>query len=179
MRHNIAIDLDAGRREQEYPDTLPVTFRGETFDLPAEFPLDVLDPFLAEDFNLAGLIREVMAEARKEDGTTKPISEVVIDTLFNRPALPIEVIQAIFAAFELLFGAENYARFKALRPSLVDYGRLTRGLFSAYGVSLGEAFASPASSETAGTTPNQTSPGSTPDSTPDGSGADQGSSPGS
>lgn len=174
----IDLDLAAARREQEEPDGLPLKFRGTTFMLPTELPLDVFDPFLAEEFDLAGLIREVMAEARNDDGTTKPVATVVIDTLFHRPALPVEIIKTVFAAFEALFGADQYAAFKALRPSLNDYGRLTSALFSEYGVSLGEAFASPDSSVSDGATPKETYE-STPSSTPDASGDDEGSAPGS
>lgn len=179
MTDNRVLDLDAGRREAEQPEGLPVIFKGENFLLPAELPVDVFDPFLDEEFDLAGLIRDGMARAKNEDGSTKPVSTIVMDTLFNRPALPVEIAKTIFAAFELLFGAEEYARFKALRPSLPDYGRLTAGLFRLYGVSMGEAFASPASSESDGATPKQTLPASTPDSTPAKSGAGKGRKKGS
>lgn len=172
------IDLDAGRRELAHPDGIPVVLGGETFTLPAEFPVDVLDPFLDEKFDLAGLIREAVRKSKNEDGTTKPVSVIVVDTLFDRPSLPVELIQTIYAAFEQLFGAEDYARFKAQRPSIGDYQRLTSGLFSLYGVSLGEAFASPDSSESDGATQKETSAGST-ESTPAKSGAGKGKKKGS
>lgn len=169
----LSIDLNAARREANQPDGIPVTFGTEDFILPAEFPVDVLDPFLADEFDLAGLIREAMARAKDADGNTRGIASVVVDTLFERPSLPVEIVKTIFAAYELLFGVEDYARFKSQRPSIGDYARLTGALFEAYGTSLGEAFASPSSSATGGATPSQTSLSSTQDSTPDASGDSQ------
>lgn len=165
------LDLDAARREAEQPDGLPVVFKGHTFTLPAELPVDVFDPFLADDFDLAGLIRDAMKFTRDDEGKARPMYLIVTDTLFKRPTIPVDIAKAIFAAFEALFGEEQYAEFKTLRPSLPDYGRLTSGLFQMYGVSLGEAFASLDSSGTDGATPNQTSPDST-SSTPEASGGD-------
>jgi hypothetical protein len=153
------IDLDAARREVEQPEGMPLIFKGEDFLLPAELPVDVFDPFLSDEFDLTGLIRDAMAKYKASgEGDGKPsIATAVTDTLFGRPSLPIEIAKAIFGAFEALFGAEDYARFKALRPSLGDYQRLTSALFKAYGASLGEAFASPDSSASDGATQKETS----------------------
>src|SRR6478735_2126544 len=67
-----SIDLDAARRERQQPDGLPVILAGEEFTLPAELPLDVFDPFLSEDFDLAGLIRDGI-ERYKEVGDERGI----------------------------------------------------------------------------------------------------------
>lgn len=169
----IDLDAEAARREITNPDGLPVRFRGEEYLIPAELPVDVFDPFLEPGFDLAGLIREAIAEA-KEPGIAgeKGIDEVVIDLVFNRPDLPVKIINAVYSAYEILFGPEQYARFRQARPSLPDYMALTRGLFRVYGTSVGEAFASVDSSETSGLTQKPTLPAST-GSTPEPSGAPQ------
>lgn len=166
---NKTIDMNAARRERQAPEGIVVPFGDETFTLPAELPVDVFDPFLADEFNLSGLIRDGIGRykaetdrhkaevARKdagEDVTPKgpQLSKVVLDTLFDRPDLPLEVVKTIYASFELLFGADQYARFKTQRPSLEDYQFLTAALLDMYGVSLGEALASPGSSESDGAT---------------------------
>ena len=158
---SFVIDMDASRRERQQPEGLPVINCGEEFLLPAELPLDVFDPFLTEEFDLAGLIRDCI-ERYKEVGATRGVEGVVVDTLFLRPDLPLTVINAVFRAFEILFGGpEEYARFKSTRPSLPDYAALFKGLYRAYGVGLGEAFASLGSSGDGGETQKQTSNGST------------------
>lgn len=111
-----------------------------------------------------------MAEKDKGGLKSDSFGEQVLEILMDRPTLPKQAITAIKDCFALLFGPEQYARFVAQRPSLADYVRLGRALFSIYGVSLGEAFASPDSSENAGETPKQTSP-STTESTPETPGA--------
>jgi len=167
---SIIIDLDASRRESAHPDGIPVRLGGDDFLLPAELPVDVFDPFLDPNFDLTGIIRDAMDQAKMSEGAS--LESIIIDVLFERPTIPVQLVNAIFAAFAILFGDEQYARFKAHRPSLPDYGRLARGLFRAYGASLGEAFASPAPSALGGATQKPTSPAST-SSTPDSSGADQ------
>lgn len=180
----IDLDLAAAQREISNPEGLPLKFRGQEFLLPAELPVDVFDPFLSEEFDLAGLIREGVtrykaAKSAEDDGGKKvSIAGIVVDTLFDRPTLPLDLLDAIYSAFELLFGAEQYATFKALRPSIPDYAALMAGLFQEYGVSLGEAFASPSSSETDGATQKETSE-STPTSTPEVSGDGEVSAPAS
>ena len=154
------IDLDAARRERQMPIGIPVTLGGEDFLLPAELPLDVFDPFLTEEFDLAGLIRDAIERYKADED--KGVEGVVVDILFLRPDLPLDIINRVFAAFEVLFGGpDEYARFKATRPSLVDYAQLFRGLYRGYGVGLGEAFASLAPSGPGGETPKQTSDAST------------------
>lgn len=157
------IDLDAARRERQQPEGLPLVIGGQEFNLPAELPLDVFDPFLDETFDLAGLIREGIEKATStgEDGKERGIEGAVIDILFLRPDLPLDIINRVYRAFEVLFGAEQYKAFKSHRPSLVDYATLFRLLFKAYGVGLGEAFASLASSGDAGEPQQPTSSAST------------------
>ena len=165
-----SIDLDAARRERDQPEGFPVTLRGKTYTLPSELPVDVFDPFLTDDFDLAGLIRDAMVTAKDENGVVKPTNVIVVEALFERPSLPVEVIKAIYASLELLFGKVPFGKFKAARPTFGDYSNLVQGLFSIYGASMGEAFGSADSSVNAGPTPNPTSTG-TAVSTPEPSGA--------
>lgn len=162
------IDMNAARRERSAPESLPVAFGDSTFHLPAELPVDVFDPFLTDELGLSGLIEEGIAlyKTPGDDGKEREISSVVVDVLFARPSLPLELIRAIYASFEILFGPEQYVTFKAQRPTLLDYAFLFKALYTAYGVSLGEAFASLAPSTSDGETPKQTS-ASTEESTPE------------
>jgi hypothetical protein len=164
------IDLDAHRRESTYPDGIPLVFGGEEFVLPAQLPLEVFDPFLSEELGLAALIRDFFAESDDKDDVAQ-----ILDALVAHPGLPKQVIAAIMDAMALLFGAEDFARFQrsSARPGVGDYLFLARNLIAAYGVTLGEAFASPDSSESTGTTPSPTSPAGTPTSTSELSGSEQ------
>lgn len=163
------IDLDAARRETQYPDGIPVVLGGERFVLPAELPVEALDPLLSEEMDLAGVLQQVLAD--KPDGADEEsIGELVINVLVNRPNLPIQLVQAIKDVFAALFGPEQYERFLAQRPSVPDYLRLAKHLLPLLGVSLGEALGSPDSSESAGETSKPTSP-STAASTPGKSGS--------
>ena len=103
------IDLDAARRERQQPEGIPVVLGGDTIVLPAELPLDVFDPFLDEEFDLAGLIREGIEKATShgEDGEERGDEGAVLDILFMRPDLPMDIINRVFQAFELLFGDNN------------------------------------------------------------------------
>jgi hypothetical protein len=163
------LDLDAARRESAHPEGIVVRLGGEDFTLPAELPADVFDPFLTPEFDLSGLIIAVFKD-KNDDGSESDLAERLVSLLFDRPSLPTEVIDAVYRALELLFGDEQWATFKAQRPSFKDLGRLVGGLFRLYGTSLGEAFASVSSVTTAGPTSKQTSPLGIPASTPDGSG---------
>jgi hypothetical protein len=162
------IDLDAARRESAFPDGIDVPFRGETYNLPGELPADVFDPFLTPEFDLSGLLVTLFKDDDAEK--KKELGDRVVELLLERPMLPAENITAIYAALELLFGPDQWATFKAARPSIPDIARLVSGLFRLYGVSLGEAFASVGSVTNAGPTSKQTSPLGIPVSTPDASG---------
>ena len=71
--------------------------------------------------------------------------------------MDLVAVAMALAAFAILFG-DNYENFRAMRPSVATYLRLTRHLVTLYGVGLGEAFASPTSSVSGGATPKPTSP---------------------
>lgn len=167
---DVLLDLDAARRESKYPDGFPLRKGGTTFVLPAELPLEVFDPLLSEELDLVGILKAALEE--KGGDADESLGEVIVDVLMSRPTLPRQVIAAIQDCLRVLFDAEtpgNFDAFAATRPSVNDYLRLVKGLLPLYGVSLGEAFGSPASSESDGATLKQTSP-STADSTPEVSG---------
>jgi hypothetical protein len=161
------IDLDAHRRESVYPDGITLRFGGEEFVLPAQFPLEVLDPFLDEDLGLVEIIRDFVKDDEQDDVAS------ILDTLVSRPGLPKQAVGAVSEALEILFGAEQWQRFvnSPARPGAGDYLFIGRNLIRAYGVTLGEAFASPDSAENGGATLKPTSPASDPTSTSNGSGS--------
>jgi hypothetical protein len=166
----IDLDQQAGRREATEPEGIPVKFRGQTFLLPSELPVDAFDPLLDDDLGLLDIVRDIA-------GSEKGITGSLLDVLLT-PGTIKRARKAVEAVFEQLFGPDQYAAFRALRPSIPDYIRIVQGLRRLYGVSLGEAFASLTSSESSGATPKQTSPDST-SSTPAASGAAPDSAPGS
>lgn len=148
-------DMDAARREEECPDGIRLTYRGAEFILPAELPIDIFDALLSDELDLTGIFTELL-NSEEED-----VMPAVLKMLIDRPTLPKAMLDAIHACFRSLFGEEDYPRFRGLRPSIKDVVRLARGLFERYGTSLGEAFASRDSSESAGATSSQDSSSTT------------------
>src|SRR5690606_12695592 len=140
----LGIDLNAAVRESKSPDGIPVVYGDKTFTLPAELPVDVFDPLLDSEFDLVGLIKALL------DSTKDDLGEAIVDLLTNRPDLPVEVRDTVYDCLGLLFGEEQFAEFRAQRPGFTTYARLIGGLAKEYGTTLGEAFASPASSESGG-----------------------------
>ncbi len=171
---SFAIDLDAERREVQYPNGIPVRLRGEQFIFPAEVPADALDPLLSGELDLVGLLSDLV----NTSGST--MTGEVIDLLFKRPSLPGAFLSAVKDIYRILLGDEAFAEFAAVRPSIGDYVRLTKGLVAVYGVDLGKLFGSADSSESDGEMSSPTSTGST-TSTPaeSGSGPDSQASSGS
>jgi hypothetical protein len=160
---SFVIDLDAERREVQYPDGIPVKFGGEQFIFPAELPAEALDPVLSDDLGLVGLLGEVIESADGDAGVAE-----VVAALFRRPSLPRKFLAALRETYAILLG-DQYEEFLRQRPSIGDYVRLTTGLIRVYGVELGKLFQSAASSESGSQTSSPTSPAST-ESTPDVSG---------
>ncbi|MFD9394138.1 hypothetical protein ACFWBB_26400 [Streptomyces sp. NPDC060000] len=163
MDTSFAIDLDAERREVQYPDGIPVKFGGEQFIFPAELPAEALDPILSDDLGLVELLGEVIESSDGDAG----IGEVVT-ALFRRPTLPRKFLAAIRETYGILLG-DQHEGFVKKRPSIGDYVRLTTGLVRVYGVELGKLFRSADSSASDSQTSSPTSPAST-ESTPDVSG---------
>ncbi|MGA5411559.1 hypothetical protein ACPCSC_30430 [Streptomyces lavendulocolor] len=167
-----AIDLDAERREVQFPHGIPVKLNGEQFMFPPEIPADCLDPLFSDELDLMGVLRDIV---NAESGTTT--SGEIIELIFRRPQLPGRFYQAIKDIYKELLGEEPYVEFKAARPSIPDYVRLTKALVAVYGVDLGKLFRSDSSSASDSATSSPTSPATT-DSMPEASGSGQ-DSPGS
>jgi hypothetical protein len=160
---SFVIDLDAERREVQYPDGIPVLLFDEQWMFPAEIPADALDPLLSEELNLVGLLGDLV-----NSSASSAVGEVV-ELLFSRPALPKQFLNALYETYALLLGEEQYARFVQERPFITDYIRLTKALIPLYGVDLGKSFGLGSSSASDGETSSPTSADST-SSTPEVSG---------
>lgn len=163
------IDLDASRtarsaKREGSKTGVVVRMYDNQFDLPVELPASVVDLLLDGDLDIAGLIRSVVgvwtdnnaAPERREQAEA-----LFMEALLTHPSLPVDVLRTVRSAIATLFGEEQWARFNALNPSVPDLAALIRGLWGEYGVSLGEAWSSPAPSATGGATRNPTSNGST------------------
>jgi hypothetical protein len=161
------IDLDAERREVQYPNGIPVLLRGEQFLFPAEIPADCLDPLFTEELDLMGVLHDIV---NAEDGSTT--TGEVVEMLFRRPQLPARFYGAVMDIYKALLGDDVYREFKSVRPSIGDYVRLTKALVSVYGVDLGKLFGSDGSSASDGEMSSPTSADTT-SSTPGGSGSAQ------
>ncbi|MEU0857418.1 hypothetical protein ABZ352_18540 [Streptomyces griseofuscus] len=164
---SFAIDLDAQRREVQYPNGITVLLGGEQFVFPPEIPADCLDPLFSDELDLMGVLHDIV---NADDGSTS--TGEVIDLLFRRPQLPARFYDAIKGVYRELLGEAAYRDFKAVRPSIGDYVRLTKALVAVYGVDLGKLFRSADSSATDGATSSPTSPDTT-SSTPAESGSGQ------
>ncbi|MYW67132.1 hypothetical protein GTY65_24135 [Streptomyces sp. SID8379] len=164
---SFVIDLDAERREVQYPNGIPVLFGGEQFLFPAELPAEALDPILSDELDLTGLLMEIVGSA---DGDGDAGYREIVNALFRRPKLPRRFLGAVRDVYAILLGDEQYDEFLKARPSIGDYVRLTTGLARVYGVELGKLFRSAGSSNTDGATSSPTSADST-ESTPDESGS--------
>ncbi|GBQ03927.1 hypothetical protein SSP531S_54060 [Streptomyces spongiicola] len=160
---SFVIDLDAERREVQYPDGIPVKLGGEQFIFPAELPAEALDPILSDELDLVGLLGEVLESADGDTGIAQ-----VVNALFRRPSLPRKFLAAVRETYSILLG-DQHSDFLRQRPSIGDYVRLTTGLTRVYGVELGKLFRPADSSETDSETSSPTSPDST-ESTPAASG---------
>ncbi|RSS97260.1 hypothetical protein EF903_01695 [Streptomyces sp. WAC05292] len=161
---SFAIDLDAERREVQYPNGIPVQLRGEQFIFPAEVPADALDPLFSPELDLMGILGDIV----NVQGTTT--TGEIIDLLFRRPSLPMRFVAAVKDIYRALLGDDAFAAFASARPSIGDYVRLSKRLVAIYGVDLGKLYSSAGSSASGGPTSNPTSPDIT-SSTPEASGS--------
>lgn len=158
------IDLDAHRSARRETTTgLPLRLGGQTYVLAPEVPLDVFEPLLAVDVDMALLVRQAMSIANGSNNAQqqRDATALIVDLLVANPNLPRDVISAIVKVAQRMLGEEAYAALVAFRPSKEDAGVLAKALFAHYGVSLGEASAPSEQSEGAGTTSKQTSSGGT------------------
>lgn len=154
------IDLDA-RRAEIAADPKEIRLGGQTFNLPAELPGDVIGPFLSPDLGLVEVIADAIGSADDEAG----ISDMLFAALGKHPALPTGVVTAAKEALVALLG-DQHADFLAKRPSVPEYLLIAKGLFEEYGLTLNDFFGSPSSSDDEETNSKQTSPSDAPESTP-------------
>lgn len=175
------MDLDAARRARAEKNggPEPLVFGGDTIAvLPAEFPLDVLEPLITGvDVDIALLVRSVIdaiqAENRAESGTA--LASMVVDMVVMNPKLPAELLTAVKDMLRRLIGPGGYDAFVAQRPTREDVTAFAKGLMAKYGWSdagdvLGES-SSPADGSHGGTTSTPTSSATSTDSTSTESGA--------
>lgn len=159
------VDLNAERtaraaKREGGGGPVKVPFGKQTFELPAELPAEVLERLLDPDVEIAQLL--IAAIGAYKNGTgDENAGAIIAQVLTDRPDLPLGFVRALMGAVEELFGPEQWAGFKAEKPSAQDMVALVKGLFSAYAVNLGEAFRSSGSSATGGTTSKRTSSAST------------------
>lgn len=155
------LNLDSARAARAETKKAPtVTIGGRALTLPAELPLEVLDPLTTLNVDISLLIRQVMdARAAGGDRAQEDIVSAVIDMLVVNPSLPTDVIAAVKEMTRRLFGEDGYVHLAAQRLTITDIGVLAKWIMRRYGVGLGEASRSSDSSEDSGTTSKPTSPG--------------------
>lgn len=151
------LDLDQERvvRREGKGESLRVRNGGQVFDLPPELPLEALAPLEHLDVDFGVLLQEAMGAETDDD--RRKAGGVLVDMLLTRKDLPKQVIEAIKAMLAAIFGDEQWSRFAATKPSLQDFLALARGLFAAYGTTLGNALGSTDSSASGGATSSATS----------------------
>jgi hypothetical protein len=174
MSDELELDLDVARaqraaqREGQKRD-MPLRVGGQVIAvLPVELPVDVLAPLRNLDGDLTLLLREAVLAAKNADGkvVNQDITELVIDLLANNPRLPLNFLDTIKEVAANLLAEEGLSALVASRPSAQDIAFLVKGVFRFYGVTLGEALPSSASStDASGGTSSGTS-STTSDSTP-------------
>jgi hypothetical protein len=170
---DVLIDLDAGRaaRLEAQPRCPKVRLNGNVHNLPLEVPLDVFSPLKNLDVDFPLLVRTAVDAVKGQTGDAQAAAtSLVIDLLVANPGLPKDMLDAFEQMGRRFLGDAAFEDLMAFRPSKEDLGLLVKGLFTNYGVSLGELSASSETSEDAGTTSKPTS-STTTTSTSEGSGA--------
>lgn len=133
------MDLDAARRARQAkkggPE--PLVFGGETIAvLPAEFPLDVLEPLIqGVNLDVALLVASIMdaLEAEKRDKSGMALVKLIVEMLVQNPRLPAELLTAGKEMLKRLIGETGYEAFVAERPSREDLAEFITGLLAKYG----------------------------------------------
>jgi hypothetical protein len=169
------MDLDVARkaRAETVGGPEPLTLGGRDIAmLPAEFPLDVLEPLvLGVNVDIAMVVRSVVDAIEAEDRAAAGLglASMLVDLVVGNPRLPVELVDAVKAMFARLIGQAGYDAFVAERPSPEDVMELGKGLLAKYGWSsvgdvLGESTSS-ADGSNGGTTSTPTSDTTSRDST--------------
>ncbi|MFG1976961.1 hypothetical protein ACGFJC_47180 [Nonomuraea fuscirosea] len=133
------MDLNAARRAREAanggPEPLIFGDDGEIGTLPAEFPLDVLEPLiLGVDLDLTWVLRTVVDAIQGKAGQSSgDMFALIVDLIVMHPKLPAELLTAAKKMLERLIGEDGYEAFVAARPSREDIAEFIKGLFAKYG----------------------------------------------
>jgi hypothetical protein len=163
------LDLDAARAERAKGraaaregagETLRVRFGGRQIaELPAEFPLAVLEPLRDVNVDIAYVIRaatQVTNDQERQAGL-----QLLVDVLAANPALPVEIIGAVKDIGRRLLGDDGYAALAGQQPTWWDVRDLVKGVLGWYGMGLGESSPSTPSSGSDGETSKPTSSATT------------------
>jgi hypothetical protein len=127
--------------------------------LEAEFPLDVLEPLVDVNLDIALVIEQAITMATADDQAQQIAAiDLIVKILAGNPDLFRELIDAIKEMVRRLFGQDGYTAFVATRPSVWDISDLVKALMAWYGVSLGEA-SPPSTASNGGGTSRPTSNG--------------------
>ncbi|WP_433541989.1 hypothetical protein ACQP10_38200 (plasmid) [Streptosporangium sandarakinum] len=176
------LDLDAERNERmeaaraargEEAGPEPVRLGGQVIALlPAELPIDVLEPITRVKVDTALLFRSVMDayKSRDEAESTAALVDMLVDLVIMNPDLPAELVEAVKEMGRRILGADGYEKFVAARPSLQDGGALIKGLAKKYSMSSGKS--SPSSATLSGGTTSTPISATTSESTSTASGGD-------
>ncbi|TMR93291.1 hypothetical protein [Nonomuraea basaltis] len=146
------LDLDAARasRSGTKGKPIPLRFGGEIICyLPAELPVDVLEPLAHLNVDTALIARTVL-HAMKEADLTKAglsIASMVVDLVIQNPKLPGELLDAVRWMGRRLMGEDGYEQFVAQRPSVADVAAFIKGLGGRYSFRLGESMPSSSDSD--------------------------------
>ncbi|MEU4703398.1 hypothetical protein [Nonomuraea dietziae] len=138
------LDLDAARasRSSTQGQPIPLKFGGSVICLlPAELPVDVLEPLAHVKVDTA-LIARTALDAMQSDDALKAGLDVfgmIVDLVIANPNLPGELLDAVRMMGRRLMGDEGYEAFVAERPSIGDVTALLKGLGGRYGFRLGES----------------------------------------
>ncbi|MEU6713041.1 hypothetical protein ABZ897_16285 [Nonomuraea sp. NPDC046802] len=138
------LDLDAARasRSSTKGKPIPLRFGGEIICLlPAELPVDVLEPLAHLKVDTALIARTVL-KAIKETNQVQAglsIAAMFVDMVIQNPKLPGELLDAVRLMGRRLMTDEGYERFVAERPSIADVAAFIKGLAGRYSFRLGES----------------------------------------
>lgn len=163
----------AARGEEKGPEELKLGGKVITL-LPAELPMDVLEPLTKIDIDTALLFRSVL-DVYKSTGQKDAAASVesligmLVDLVLTNPKLPQELVGAVKDMGRRVLGEDGYIAFVAARPSLQDGAALVKGLATKYSLSSGKSSA-PSTSSNGGRTSTPISGTTSADSTSTGSG---------
>jgi hypothetical protein len=137
------LDLNAARASRSGTKGRPIVLRlgDASIPLPAELPVDVLEPLAHLNVDTALIARTVLNALKEADMTRAGLSiaSMVVDLVIQNPRLPGELLDAVRLMGRRLMTDEGYEQFVVQRPSIADVAALIKGLAGRYAFSLGES----------------------------------------